>query len=130
MPQPIFSDEQIFAALETVIDYLAEKIPNEKFKSFAPKRLEADLLAAFQQESGYSKKTAYTIFKCCYWHLQDEGILNVDTLHEIRYSLNRPITEELKLECCFQIFAKQEKYILANCENCTADKVEKNIELD
>ena len=77
---------------------------------------------------GYSKKTAYVIVKCCYWHLLDEDILAVETLYEMKYCLNRPITEELKLECCSQIMAKHEKYIRANCEN-PADEIEGIIEM-
>ena len=56
MSQPTISDEDIFTALETTIDYLAKNIPIEKYRLFAPKELEADLLTRFSEKEDTAKK--------------------------------------------------------------------------
>ncbi|MEK6863432.1 MAG: hypothetical protein AABW53_01920 [Nanoarchaeota archaeon] len=123
------SDEEIFTALEKTVDYLAENIPCQKEVSFAPDDLETDLLAELQQ-TGYSKTFALAAFRCCYWYLQEEGLLAVDTLYEVKYRLNHPLTGELRSGSCFQIFAKYEKYLMANSEEIPAYHIKSIIDLN
>ncbi|MEK6853350.1 MAG: hypothetical protein AABX64_01580 [Nanoarchaeota archaeon] len=129
MTQPTTLDERIFAALEKTIDYFAENIPRQKEVSFAPDDLETDLLAELQQK-GYSKRFALAAFRCCYWYLQDEGLLTVDTLYEVKYRLNHPLTGELRSGSCFQIFAKYEKYLMVNSEEIPAYQIKSIIDLN
>lgn len=128
MTQPIISDERIFTALEKTIDYFAKNIPCQKNVSFASD-VETDLLDELQQK-GYSKRFARAVFRCCYWYLQNEGLLAVDTLYEVKYRLNHPLTEELRSDSSFRIFAKYEKYLLANSEEIPVYQIEEIIDLN
>ena len=62
----------------------------------------------------YAERVAVTLFKVCYWHMQDEKVLQVEVNHGLRYALHRELTPELKEELCFEIFKKYDFYLQAH----------------
>ena len=129
MTQPTTLDERIFAALEKTIDYFAENIP--------PKKKYPLLLTIWRQTCWLSFSRRDTV-KDLPWSPLDvatgicrtKRLLTVDTLYEVKYRLNHPLTGELRSGSCFQIFAKYEKYLMVNSEEIPAYQIKSIIDLN
>ena len=113
------SDEQIYSALETAIDYFWEMIP-ETVKLKSSRVFEEGLLQRLENK-GLNERTAVAFFKASYWYLMDNKILEVDTLGGISYKLRQTLTEGKKMDHCLSLFQKYETFLLATYE-CSKTK--------
>lgn len=106
----LLSDEHIYAALETVVNYFCDTIPVGTTRSFYPKYMGKGVVTKLETE--YSPRMAHAFLRAAYWYLIEAKIVEVTP--SVSYMFKEKIDEHKKTDLCMNIFFEYETFLQAN----------------